>query len=339
MNFIKRLNFILLMLVFIVSSCHDDDIIISENISCTENTGELVQNYDSTIVITCPIMFDYIHLNQFDYTQPVFNPTNPDEIIYIRVDNVGGNKEVWKYNFCTDETKFITDKASYGIDWSSKDWVIFSGFDKQLYKVKSNGDSLIQLTNNNNLFHNDAKWNEEGDFYLFEVFLTSDPIRLLISDENGNITDTLPPCVGTVSWNWDNEKIFFSNTAEDASNTYYGEYNQNTREIQQLGSLPINGNSFNAITNVKYSSSSNSLYWNNSYHIAKHSLNNSDVEYLTTGFDNRLYINIDVSPTENVIITSRSNLRQIDECTIEGETALYLIDVTGEKERRISIPE
>lgn len=333
-------RFTVLFLVFIalLFSCKKDESSLSLEIpSCTDEEGILVENTNIDITNNCIVMVTNIPLNRYGYRNPIFNPNNENEIIYQRIDYENPalpKKATWKYNFCTNETNHLTDKAFYGLDWSSKDWVIFTSYDQQLYKIKSNGDSLTQLTDNA-FFNSHAKWNNQGTAYLYRQS-TSPLMGLLISDEFGNIQDTLEELKSIHSWAWDNDRIFFSD--RDAELTYisYGEYNLETNEMQTIASNPPDEATL--IENLVYREFENKLYWK-TRNLFYHDLSTGQVTYLTQGADNRIYGLYDISRTGEQIIASRTNIFPVNECTIETEEKFYLIDIVDKKEREIFIPE
>jgi hypothetical protein len=78
--------------------------------------------------------------------------------------------------------------------WSRKGWILFEGqsgsgpgpYRWDAYKMKSNGDSLTQLTYMGNIFQ--PEWNWEGDKFVCYQGLTS---ISMVFDENGTILDTI----------------------------------------------------------------------------------------------------------------------------------------------------
>jgi hypothetical protein len=330
----KKLKYLLLLILWLsYNSCKNDDLSECKTTKpdCLSEPGEPVINFDSIIDLTlCIFSPDYVPIHRYEYSHPVFNPNNTNEIIYLRTDYENGSfskQELWKYNFCSDETSYITDLALYGIDWSSKDWIIYTGYDQNLYKIKSNGDSLTQLTNNGE-FNSWAKWNDSGNQYLYRQEGIS---GLLIADERGEILDTLDGLLVS-QWSWDNDRVFFTGGTFD-NRSRFGEYDIINNEI-----IVIDSTLTRLLGAIKYNESANELaflFGNKAFSF--HNLITSQVEQRITGYDNRTYSTFDLSPDGKTIICSRSNLTQVDACTIEGDQFLHLIDITGENERVLSI--
>ena len=84
--------------------------------------------------------------DQYVYWFPCFNPNDPYEIAYLRGEASNCHEEVFVFSFRTGEAKRVATNACYNLDWSSTGWLIYTGVDRKIWKVKANGDSLTQLT-------------------------------------------------------------------------------------------------------------------------------------------------------------------------------------------------
>ncbi len=130
------------------------------------------------------------------YNFPSYNPNNDNEFAYYRAkgeDQGLDSRELWKFNGCTGEATFLTDQYYYRTDWGSNDWILFTGTGHQIYKIKSSGDSLTQLTNQGG-FNIAGKWNLSATRY----YLRSD---LNIYKPNGEIEFQLTTSpFGPIGW-------------------------------------------------------------------------------------------------------------------------------------------
>ncbi len=96
------------------------------------------------------------------YNTPRFNPANANEIVYVKGITSANKSYVAKRNLNTgQETQIISDVWSKP-DWSVKDWIVFNHADNQVWKIKSNGDSLTLLTTNMQEGF-DALWSPDGN--------------------------------------------------------------------------------------------------------------------------------------------------------------------------------
>lgn len=130
---------------------------------------------------------------------PSFNPANPYEIAFM--ERWGGTR-IYKFSFITGLKTLIHNGGYYSTDWSSKGWIIFTNGDLQLWKVKENGDSLTQLTNNGD-FNNQAKWSPDGTRFAYEFRQT-----VRICKEDGTIEKTINQSPEGIIWQNDSTIIY-----------------------------------------------------------------------------------------------------------------------------------
>jgi len=134
-----------------------------------------------------PTFPTYWPQDQYDYRLPCFNPSDPYEIAYLRKDrDVLGEcpGAVFIFSFRTGEARQVASNACYGLDWSSKGWLIYTGVDRKIWKVKANGDSLTQLTLGEG-YHNDAKWSPDGEHFVYAHEGSNRERR--VCDADGNV--------------------------------------------------------------------------------------------------------------------------------------------------------
>lgn len=100
----------------------------------------------------------------FYFRAPCFNPNDPAEFVYLK-EKIEGNGvlELWKYNLSTGvKHKLASGAISFAWPrWSTTDWILYVGINYQLWKVKSNGDSLTQLNYYGGGYRH-ADWNHNG---------------------------------------------------------------------------------------------------------------------------------------------------------------------------------
>lgn len=118
----------------------------------------ILENYITFFPVEPTMTYD-----NYSYYEPVFNPNNSCEVAYIRKNNYEPTlqQEIWVFNMSTDESQMIADDIYSNLDWGSNGWLLYTGDGFQLYKVKANGDSLTQLTDQGG-FNVAGKWNPSG---------------------------------------------------------------------------------------------------------------------------------------------------------------------------------
>lgn len=131
-----------------------------------------------------------------------FNPNNSNEIICRYDDGIGPDFDLIKYNLVSKEKQIIYQgKFANRPRWGKNDWILLNIWDSlgfNIYKIKSNGDSLTALTTSGNCF--DPEWNITSDKFTYQ-FAYSTPTKYILADEEGLFLDTIP-CGGGAFSSW-----------------------------------------------------------------------------------------------------------------------------------------
>ncbi|HIP32425.1 MAG TPA: hypothetical protein EYG86_06675 [Crocinitomicaceae bacterium] len=141
-------------------------------------------------------------------TDAQFNPNNNDEILYLEQ---GANipDAIYKLNLLTNQKELIySGGVIYNPVWGKQDWIVFSLLaGNQIWKIKSNGDSLSQVTYGGFWFH--PKWNFTGDeFTAYRGFVNPNEYY------QGGVWSVDGALVDTFSWisslgDWNNSNDYF----------------------------------------------------------------------------------------------------------------------------------
>ena len=331
----KAISTIFLLYIIILFGCGKEELttIIKEpipSINCTFNHTEPATNPPDTTFETCPTTSpEIIYKNRYSYERPIFNPNNFNELAYLRLDteNISAGYELFTFNFCTGENQRVTDKAFYDLDWSIKDWISFTSYDQNIYKIKSNGDSLTQLTFGDT--NCKAYWNKNGTQLLYLKSFSSDAGIKIIS-EGGEIIETINDFFPSYI-NWHNDVISYS-----CDDLHYciGNYNLET----QIEEVVDNDNTMESILAPFYLESTNRYLWDG-LEIGLTNENTLEKTILAKTTATKYLTLSDISPDEKIIAIHRTNVKVIGACTHEHDTAIYLMDIDGTNERRLIIPD
>lgn len=214
---------------------------------------------DAFPIVPNTYMIEYI--TKYVLESPVPNPYNPFEFAFLRKlsENIGLNSELCTYNFCTNELKVLTDIVLYDMDWGVNNWLIFTGPQHQIWKIKPDGTGLTQLTFNSGSPSIGAKWSPNGKMFVYKHFSS-----LYIADEFGENIESFN--VNSGYWCWkDNSTILFTqNQGEiqslDISNGDVVEvYNANSHGMGPISIDEYNNIYFNDMDGVYSLSSSGQL--------------------------------------------------------------------------------
>lgn len=116
-----------------------------------------------------------------------YNPSNDNEFVYVN--RILGIRYLFRFNKLTNEKQLLgTFPNIHSFDWGKNDWILLEIGDRNIWKIKSNGDSLIQLTSGRPYFH--SKWNYDAS-KIMSYFTSNTESYTEILNSNGEIIDTL----------------------------------------------------------------------------------------------------------------------------------------------------
>lgn len=332
----KKILYITLFAALILG-CRKDKLIPEEvgigNSSCncpeeyTNGTLPLDSTFDIQKTNTqpgCPFLPEYIPITPNYYLHPAINPNNPYEFTFIRA-NIDDqqNNGTYVFNMCTKELTFLNVQGS-NMDWSVKDWIIYIGNDNQLYKIKSNGDSLTQLTNNGSFNYN-PKWNPNGTKFIYQDVTVPNGWYTL-ANEDGSVDRIVEHKLGVSAW-LNNEEIIYSNVG----NNQLRKYNFTTDEVEVLVSgYGLGGNKISVKDGKVYLDGHYGTYKYENYALELLDSNyvTYEADYVQPAAENRLLLQRNIADTSAYL-----------DCIVYSAAFISLYDMTTGEERRILIPE
>lgn len=337
-----------LVVILSASSCKKDPSINSDNPACpiipsntdcnldafksnnrTEHYEEL---YFGTTIPLCLSLPQFRLTGKYSYKNNCVNPRNKNEFAFLRWENnmqAGDNSDLCVYNMCSNTLKIIANHVAYSLDWSVKDWIIYTGFDRNLWKIKSNGDSLTQLTFTGP-FNNNAKWNNDGTKYLYAA--VNQGMRISFAD---GIQKKLLP-VQMQSWDWltDDELIYSISTGTVLK---INKYIISNNETTTLATLTGPGSQVNVIDKYAYFHTTNGQSASGLY---KLEIMSNILILLDTIYPS--YGAIFLEPvTSDLILLNRviSDTTGFDSCIVYQKRHLALFNWKTKEERKLQLPE
>lgn len=305
------------------------------------------ESVDDTTYNCCPdCLVDpeelYSSAIPYDYSAPCFDPNNSNRIAYYRFDNTKFDigSEIWVLDLCSGEKQKIVDNALYGIDWSTKDWIVYTADNQQIYKIKSNGDSLTQLTTFGD-YNRYPKWDTKGDRILFQR-QNGGLSELILFNLDESMFDTITELSSIGAWNWigDNE-ISYVTATWDASTgittQYLKKFDLTTRQSMLLHTLDIVGSNSNILLSTDYSERDNSIIWSAYGIIGKTNANTGAYKIIKDAYRQESFYNAVVSKDDKYILFDIRSRKLVDPCRYDSDYGLYIMDLNGKNQRRIKI--
>jgi hypothetical protein len=265
---------------------------------------------------------------------PVLNPNNNKQFCYIASEkdkDYPDGSNMYKYDFCTGTSTFVTSNWWYGASWSVKDWIIFTAPDLQLWKVKSNGDSLIQLTNTRN-YNNYAVWSPRGDKYLyFDASLGS--TAMVVSNETGQKLKVFNKYMERWTWLNDSVIVYIATSASNQAAIVRKYFLNSDTDV-----LITEYNSSNAAGAAGIYVKDNIIYTTDvdyTYKITDNSTTVIDKQY-------RSFLGFSLQPLDNnKYLIGRNYVDTSDAriCIRYSFSEIHILNKNNNTERRVNIPE
>ena len=316
----------------VIFSCTKNDTPIP--IDYTYNFTEPVSNPLENLNLDCPgNQVEYSRLDQYIYSRPIFNPTNPNEIAYMRRPS-GENEctdEIWTFNLKTGITRKVSSRKVCKFDWSILNWMVFINPNGEVWKIKPTGTESQKLHTSS--FISLLKNNTQGNQILVdEPALTSFGTIKRVIDYDGNTIQQLGRLEFEYFYemDWRNDKIIFPRT--DEMRLY--DMTQDT-----VFEFAINENqNFEGLNNIQFFSDHEVLFLlEKSIH--KMNLNTEEKTLIKANGFNDWFANFDISLDKKTILVQKQDFIQLEECKVQVRNYLAFMDIDGSNERRILIPE
>lgn len=219
--------------------------------NCPEMYEKRTSEYPDTLHFTnsppnCMTMFEETYNQKWIYSGFSVNPNNKFEFAVVRYNpnELPSSREICIYNFCKNEIKVISNDALGSTSWSIHDWILYVGYDLNLYRIKADG--TLKETFNNSGTAMRPIWSPNGNKFIYKN-ITDNPNRLRICNEEGEIIKSI---IGNFkSWNWinDSEIIYtddgYIKTFDIESENVSIIMNQPIEDLENLenvGLIPIN---------------------------------------------------------------------------------------------------
>lgn len=350
----KFLVYLLLPLVLL--QCTKDRstaIIDPPPFGCVATDSFLLSFNDSLYFFPPPPPFDWQKLftRRYQYYHPSFSPTNPYQFVYIRQEMERSiyTCDVRIFDICTGEDRLLSTNGYLGAEpkWSMKGWIVYTGDDGDLWKVKDNGTNLTKLTFGPD-FNYEAIWNPDGNQILYRQ-RNANTSFVLAADENGQIIDTMEKIISAGAWYWGlNHKITLA-TPNPFPGHGIGYYNLMLDSIIQVQPIDISGSNGYWNTNcplihsTQWINGGAEIIYGSICFISITDTANMQTRVIRQGAQNATFDYMSVSADEQKIAIARTDQSLSDSTGANGflkcEYNIYIMNRDGSDLRRIVFPE
>lgn len=322
--FVKYYNFlvIIFLITITLSSCKKDKVpeLIDEVESISNECDGCQPLPDGNFGV-----FDQYLTDSIYYTSAQFNPNNDNEIVYMKWEL--GGQTIYKYNLITQQNTFVFNGQFSGckISWGADDWILLPLMDFQIWKIKSDGTQLAQVTSNGAWFH--PEWNIAGDrFIAFHGYVdVNDFHKGKVWSTNGVVIDSFNWSPTISDWNNPLGLGCVNNGKISVIEPYTGEY------ISYLETEPIDYSGFNWISGTEaLITSKKGIY--------RYNINTYSLTKIKCSCSSMFYLGGTVNSSNSKIIFSRAELTRLDGSTVLDRSRLVMMNIDGTEEVKIEIP-
>lgn len=275
----------------IFNSCIYDDSIDEDSYKIV-NTGDFQPYSDS------------ISIYRFDR-----HPEDDDQIFISLEDFSFKNiflTGLYAYNIKTNKLSLITPLKTFSFDCNRYNWIIFENYeDNQIWKVKTNGDSLQQVTSNYFLAQ-EPRWLNNGKIFSANVSNSGLSTYTAFFDLKGNQTDSINIIsIEANKWNSKNQIAI-----ECYSNPKYCISIYDVKGV--LVNNLITSDQKEGISIGSWSNDEEWIYWSNNNGVYKTNLKSSKTITILDNQQSKSYFNPILSIEDNSLILKKHIRRNYD---------------------------
>lgn len=257
------------------------------------------------------------------YGAVCINPKNADEILVFRNLVSNGKAALVKYDLKNKTNQVLFEGTiQFQPKWGKNGWILFN-YDNEIWRIKSDGDSLTQLTFNT--FNFSPDWNYDGSKFIYFDRKIQNSI---IADFNGNHLDTTHNFGGFEIPCWQHDSLI---CGVGPSNTSVG--NPYDNKINLIYDFE-DGHSGNAawLNNEEY------IWWYKEG-IYRSNYKTKETKQLKATCNAVFYLYTSYCPADDKVLFLRINRKLINKNTIENSTDIVMMNHDGSGEEVINIEE
>ncbi|WP_139252145.1 TolB-like translocation protein [Hymenobacter psychrotolerans] len=256
-------------------------------------------------------------------------------IFFKRDEQDPGVAGIWKTNLDTKrQTQVLAGNDIFlQLRWGPQGWLALSK-NHQVWKVKSTGDSLTQLTYG--VPHYQPQWSPDGQrLVCWQDGPTAAAQGLVFLDRKGGArTAPAEPLKGYAEgWSSDGTKLLLQHTADGVFGL--GVYTFASNKVDLIVPVDIKAG-HGGIHGAAWLPNGNGFVWSSDLGLFRTDLASRRTVTLHTGCSGRIYIHPSISSDGRTLIVERVDRHAEDNGrAIYGETNLWTMDLDGNNQRKV----
>lgn len=278
--------------------------------------------------------FNLIDADTIGFDSPSFNPNNPDELCMItRISD--DSSGIFIYNMALNTLTPVYIGKVWETRWGKKGWIVF-GYNAQLYKIKSDGSQLTQITFSEQNYN--PEWDPEGEYIIFRKIgkAPAYTVSTFIIDEDNRLVDSLTG-ISFGSGSWGDNNLIATETGQASREICFLSINP-LSVLKTLRMLP-EYTAFLSINDVQWIPQTNKVIWGFAQGLYITDYETETTYQLRPGCESHTYVNLSVSHDGSKALARVASWRQNDKSkTVEVYSEIYLVDIATGAERRILPP-
>jgi hypothetical protein len=260
-------------------------------------------------------------------------PYKAGDYIYCVNGEVFPENRLYLYTFSTQQRIPLGERDEYLPDLSSNGWMVYSTSDKNIYKIKLNGDSLTQITFNGAC--SNPKWDPSGKYiYCYQQTTSLTASSLFKLNKNGQALASYLT-------------QYPSYAASKSPDKAYVLTVQNNRLVVLLRHLVNNSETLITTSGFVLSSAQNDffnlsidpkeeyLYWSNTKGILRCNLASKQVDTLFKNCPSITYLNPVVSQNSEELTFCCKVLRPLNSLVLHREYRCFEFNLTNKQWREL----
>lgn len=224
---------------------------------------------------------------------------------------------MYLYNYSSQQRIFLGERDEYLPNLHAKGWMIFSKPDKNIYKIKLNGDSLSQITSGG-LYAN-PQWDPSGNyFYCYQQTTSLSVSYLLKLTSNGQTIASYPSLYPNSVPSKTPDKMYVLNVINNRMVVILKHLVNQSEKLITTSGLPLTGDQ-NDFFHLSIDPKEEYLYWSNSKGILRCNLSNLQVDTLFKNCSSITYLNPMISENSEELTFCCKILRPINSLVLYRE--------------------